>query len=63
MSPPGGLADEEARRRLEQVGPNRLADSARISPLRLFLLQFQNLLIGLLFAAALISLAIGLLPG
>ncbi|MCL7961980.1 MAG: cation-transporting P-type ATPase [marine benthic group bacterium] len=62
-SPPGGLADAEARRRLKQVGPNRLADSARISPLRLFLLQFQNLLIGLLFAAALISLAIGLLPG
>ena len=31
--------------------------------MRLFLQQFQNLLIGLLFAAALISLGIGLLPG
>ena len=34
-----------------------------MSPVRLFLAQFQNLLIGLLLAAAAISLAVGLLPG
>jgi len=34
-----------------------------VSPLKLFAAQFQNLLIGLLFAAALLSMAIGLLPG
>jgi Ca2+-transporting ATPase len=34
-----------------------------VSPLKLFAAQFQNLLVGLLFAAALLSMAIGLLPG
>ena len=58
-----GLSESEARLRLETVGPNRLADTERVSVLRLFAAQFQNLLIGLLFAAALLSLAIGLLPG
>lgn len=58
-----GLSESEARLRLERDGPNRLADAERISPLRLFAAQFQNLLIGLLFAAALLSMAIGLLPG
>ena len=57
------MSESEARRRLEQVGPNRLADAERVSPLRLFAAQFRNLLIGLLFLAALLSLAIGLLPG
>lgn len=58
-----GLSESEARLRLEKDGPNRLADAERVSPLRLFAAQFQNLLIGLLFAAALLSMAIGLLPG
>ncbi len=60
---PEGLSASEARLRLEKLGPNRLADAERVSPLKLFAAQFQNLLIGLLFAAALLSLAIGLLPG
>jgi Ca2+-transporting ATPase len=34
-----------------------------VSPIRLFLAQFQNLLTGLLLAAAVIALAVGLLPG
>ncbi len=49
--------------RLERGGPNRLADAEHVSPLKLFAAQFQNLLVGLLFAAALLSMAIGLLPG
>jgi len=60
---PDGLSEAEAGRRLEKFGPNRLADSERVSPLKLFAAQFRNLLIGLLFIAALLSLAIGLLPG
>lgn len=34
-----------------------------MSPVRLFLAQFQNFLIGLLLAAAVVALAVGLLPG
>ena len=58
-----GLSAAEANRRQGRHGPNRLADSVRVSPIRLFLAQFQNLLVGLLLAAAVIALAVGLLPG
>lgn len=41
---------------LQTNGPNKLPEAREISDLRLFLLQFLNLLWGLLFAAATLSL-------
>ena len=58
-----GLSEAEAKLRLNRYGPNRLADAVRVSPIRLLIAQFRNLLIGVLFAAALVALGIGLLPG
>jgi magnesium-transporting ATPase (P-type) len=51
-----GLGDEEAARRLAVTGPNRLPPPKRRSPLIRFLLQFHNVLIYVLLAAALITL-------
>jgi ATPase, P-type (transporting), HAD superfamily, subfamily IC len=53
-----GLTNEEAERRLAQVGPNRLRPPQRKSPLMRFLLQFHNVLIYVLLAAGAITLAI-----
>ena len=58
-SGPHGLSPEEARRRLAIYGPNRLPEPARPSLARRFLLQFHNLLIYLLLAAAAITLLLG----
>eukprot|EP00913_Durusdinium_trenchii_P028438 g26666.t1 len=55
----GGLNQSEAEARLETCGPNRLAESTSRSPLRVFLGQFADLMIGLLVAAAVISGLIG----
>ena len=54
-----GLTDEEARRRLERYGPNRLEQGKKESALSRFLRQFQNILIYILIAAALISGLLG----
>jgi len=56
---PLGLSEDEARRRLEVWGPNRIEEEKRISPLRLFLNQFLNPLTGLLLFATALSVAIG----
>jgi len=48
----GGLTSEEAHRRLEEHGPNRLPSPGRRSVLERFLLQFHNVLIYLLLVAA-----------
>ncbi|WP_114520870.1 HAD-IC family P-type ATPase [Altererythrobacter sp. ZODW24] len=58
-SSPKGLSDNEARRRLEIHGPNRLPEARPISPIRTFLRQFANPLIYLLLVAGILSLAIG----
>lgn len=50
-----GLSPEEARRRLESHGPNRLPESKPRSPLLRFLAQFHNVLIYVLMAAALVT--------
>jgi len=50
-----GLTDREARRRLERYGKNVLEEK-EISRFRIFLQQFHNFLIYILFAAAVISL-------
>jgi P-type Ca2+ transporter type 2C len=52
---PGGLAGEEAARRLAEHGPNELQASARTSAWRTFAAQFENVLILILLAATLVS--------
>ena len=54
-----GLSSEEAARRLERYGPNSLAPPQRRGPLLRFALQFHNLLIYVMLAAALITAVLG----
>ncbi|HEY9072526.1 MAG TPA: HAD-IC family P-type ATPase, partial [Desulfobaccales bacterium] len=56
---PGGLSQQEARERLSLYGPNELTVGKKISPLRIFFRQFQNLLIAILIAATVISFLLG----
>jgi len=58
-SSPSGLAAADAARRLAQDGPNSLPQPPRQSALRRFLLQFHNLLIYVLLAAAATALLLG----
>jgi len=58
-----GLSSEEAARRLESEGPNRIQEGETTAPIQLLVAQFQDVLIYVLVLAALLSLAIGLLPG
>lgn len=55
----GGLSHEEARQRLEKYGPNRLATTQKRGRLKRFLLQFHNLLLYVMMAAAVITAALG----
>jgi Ca2+-transporting ATPase len=54
-----GLTDARAQESLLKHGSNQLQEEAKISTLRVFLAQFNDFLIWILFAAALISGAIG----
>ncbi len=54
-----GLGAEEAAARLAHYGPNRLAEKSRPGPFALFLAQFRNFLIVVLFGAALLAAAVG----
>lgn len=54
---PQGLSKKEAVLRLEKFGPNKLPEAKKFSVLTLFLHQFKNPLIYILFAALIISLA------
>ncbi len=54
-----GLSEQEAARRLESHGPNRLPQGRQRGALVRFLLQFHNLLIFVLLAAAAVAAAIG----
>jgi magnesium-transporting ATPase (P-type) len=51
-----GLSASEASKRLRENGPNRLPEGAKRSAALRFLLQFHNVLIYVLIAAALVSL-------
>ncbi len=53
----GGLGADEAARRLERAGPNRLPAPRRRGPLVRFLLQFHNILIYVLLGSAAITAA------
>lgn len=50
-----GLSSEEAEKRLEEYGPNRLPEGKKRSPLMRFLIQFHNVLIYVLLIAAVIT--------
>ena len=54
-----GLSEEEARRRLELHGPNRLAEKPQRPAWLKFLDQFRNVLTAVLIGAALLAGAIG----
>lgn len=47
-----GLGEEEVKRRLEEYGPNKLPSKEKPSALKRFLMQFNNMLIYVLIAAA-----------
>jgi len=55
---PQGLTRDEARRRLEQDGANRLKASRRSTSLSLFLAQFKSPIILILIAAAILSFSL-----
>ena len=54
-----GLASQEAEKRLEQNGRNELRVESGIQPWMIFLRQFQNFIIYILFFAVIFSLLIG----
>ncbi|WP_373487901.1 cation-translocating P-type ATPase, partial [Blastomonas sp.] len=54
-----GLDPSEAQRRLQQYGPNRLPEGAQRSAFKRFIMQFHNLLIYVLIAAAILAAVIG----
>ena len=55
----GGLTDQQAAQRLEQYGPNRLAEGEKKSWLAVFAEQFKDLLVAILIVAAIISMFSG----
>lgn len=57
-SGPGGLTADEAARRLAEHGPNRLPPASSRGPLLRFLIQFHNVLIYVLLAAAAVTAAL-----
>jgi len=58
-----GLTTDEAQKRLQETGRNELVRTSKVNPLKILLTQFSSPLILVLIGAAIISLAIGLLPG
>src|SRR5574343_1786344 len=55
-----GLTSDEAMRRLDQHGPNRLPEGAKRGPWIRFLQQFDNVLVYVLLAAGFVKLMLGL---
>lgn len=54
-----GLTTKEAGRRLKELGPNKLAEGKRISPLALFINQFKDFMVLVLLATTGISALLG----
>ncbi len=50
-----GLSSVEANKRLASYGPNEIKDAIRVSPLRIFLKQFDSIVIWILIAATVLS--------
>ncbi len=59
VDPSVGLSEAEATKRLQQEGPNTIVEPSAVSPWRLLVHQFANLIILILIAACLIAWAIG----
>ncbi|UCD91854.1 MAG: hypothetical protein JSV43_06350, partial [Methanobacteriota archaeon] len=57
---PIGLDDKDAQRRLERYGPNELVEVRRVSPLKMFLRQFKDLMVIILIGAAVVSASVGI---
>ncbi len=58
-SRPDGLSEDEARRRLAEAGPNRLPPPKKRGPILRFLIQFNDVLIYVLIAAAGLTALLG----
>ena len=54
-----GLTEEEAKRRLQEFGPNELAAEEKESPLKILIGQFKNVLIVILILATILSAVVG----
>ncbi|HEY0881982.1 MAG TPA: HAD-IC family P-type ATPase, partial [Archangium sp.] len=54
-----GLTHEEAKQRLEEHGPNELKATDKVSPWKILLAQFKNVLIVILLGATVASVALG----
>jgi Ca2+-transporting ATPase len=59
QSTTNGLTSVKAAEVLAAVGPNQLEEKKKVSPVVMFLLQFKDLMILILMAAAAVSAAIG----
>ncbi|WP_370572395.1 cation-translocating P-type ATPase, partial [Methanomethylovorans sp.] len=55
-SSPRGLANEEAKKRIEMYGPNQLEEKNRVTPFKVFIRQLANVIVWVLAAAAIIAL-------
>ncbi len=55
----GGLTAAEAARRLAVDGPNELAEGGRVGPFRLFVRQFNSVIIWILIVAGIVSGVLG----
>jgi Ca2+-transporting ATPase len=54
-----GLSSEEIKRRIIEYGPNELVSGEKVSPFKMFLLQFKDFIVVLLLGATLVSLLFG----
>ena len=54
-----GLTTKEVQQRLIEYGPNELVSGEKISPFKMFILQFKDFIVVLLLGAALVSLFFG----
>ncbi len=54
-----GLSEEEAKRRLQEFGPNELVERKRVTPFQIFLGQFKDIFVIMLLIAIGISVLIG----
>jgi len=53
-----GLSEEEAKRRLQEFGPNELVERKRVTSLQIFLNQFKDIFVIMLLIAVVIELGI-----
>ncbi len=54
-----GLSEDEAKRRLQEFGPNELVERKRTTPFQIFIGQFKDIFVIMLLIAIVISILIG----